>query len=226
MNLDILINRLRHEVETAIRVFYAYARVNQLLSEQQYVNLINKNVHFWRIFLSSTQTKLFIALGRLYDDSNDAFSFHSFMKTCRENITEFDRDNYEKRILKDYTERPAWLDDRLRDSYFAEVEDMNKLSKLAKPYNKIMKGLYKEIRSKVFAHAIHTDNTVIANLFEGINLEDIENALKTLWSIYNQIWHMYYNGRKPSFEIEEYHYKDEVDNCINLAVMKETIEKT
>ncbi len=221
MNFDILIERLRHEVETTIRVFYAYVKVNQLLSEKQYVSLINKNVHFWKIFLSSTQTKLFIALGRLYDDSNNAFSFHSFMKTCRENITDFNRDNYEKRRLKEYTERPEWLDDYLKDAYFAQVEDINKLSKLAKPYNKIMKGLYKEIRSKVFAHAIHTDKAVIANLFEGTDLEEIENALKTLWSIYSQIWQMYHNVQKPTFNIEEYPYKDEVNNSINLAVTGE-----
>ncbi len=218
MNLNILINRLRHEVETAIRVYYAYVKVNQLLSEQKHVDLINKNVHFWKIFLSSTQTKLFIALGRLYDDSNDSFSFHSFMKTCRDNIKEFSRDNFEKRTQNEYSERPEWLDERLRTAYFAETGDLDKLAKLAKPYNNKMKGLYKEIRSKIFAHAIHTDETVIANLFQETNLEEIENALKTLWSVYGQIWQMYHNGQKPTYNIEEYHYKDEVNDCIQLAV--------
>jgi len=52
----------RGEVETAIRVFYAYEAMAKLLSEQQYVNLANKNADFWIIFLSSTQTTLFIAL--------------------------------------------------------------------------------------------------------------------------------------------------------------------
>ncbi len=208
----------RGEVETAIRVFYAYEAMAKLLSEQQYVNLANKNADFWIIFLSSTQTKLFIALGRLYDDSNDAFSFQSFIKKCRENIEEFGRESFEKRRLSDYDTRPDWLDDYLSNGYFGKVEDIDVLSRLARPFNKKMKGLYKEIRSKVFAHAIHIDKIVISNLFEGTNFEEIDNALKALWSIYWQVWQLYNNARQPTFEIESYPYKDDVANCIRAAL--------
>jgi hypothetical protein len=218
MDIDTHIENLRHEVETAIRTFYAFDKVMQLMSEQYYVDLFNKNLYFWKITISALQTKMFIALGRLYDDSNDAFSFHSFMKICRENISEFNRDNFEKRRQKEFTERPDWLDDYLKDAYFADIDDIHELSKLAQPHNKRMKGLYKEIRSKVFAHAIHTDESVISNLFMGTKYEEIENALKALWSIYNQIWQMYHNAREPMFKIEDYPYKDEVHNCIKLAV--------
>jgi len=207
----------RGEVETAIRVFYAYEAMVKLLSEQQYVTLVNKNPGFWRIFLSSTQTKLFIALGRLFDDSNDAFSFQSFVKKCRENIEEFSRESYEKRILSRYPTRPDWLDDRLSDSYFGKVEDIDALARLARPFNKKMKGLYKEIRN-VFAHATPIDKTVISNLFEGTNFEEIENALKALWSIYWQVWQLYNNARQPTLGIESYPYKDEVINCIRTAL--------
>jgi hypothetical protein len=208
----------RGEVETAIRVFYAYEAMSKLLSEQKYVNLANNNADFWIIFLSSAQTKLFIALGRLYDDSNDAFSFRSFIKICRENIEEFGRQSFEKRRLSDYVNRPDWLDGYLSDAYFGKVEDIDGLARLARPFNKKMKGLYKEIRSKVFAHAIHTDKVVISNLFEGTNFEEIDDALKALWSIYSQIWQLYNNARQPTFKIESYPYRDDVVNCIRTAL--------
>lgn len=213
------IEKFREEVETAIRVFYAYEAMSKLLTEQQYVNLVNNNVYFWKIFLSSCQTKLFITLGRLYDDSNDSFSFQNFIRTCRDNIEEFGYKSFERRRLKDYSMRPDWLDDYLRDGYFAKVEDIDALARLAKPFNRKMKGLYKEIRSKVFAHAIHMDEMVISNLFEGTNFEEIDNAHTALWSIYSQVRQLYHNARRPTLQIETYPYKGEVDKCVKKAVI-------
>lgn len=110
MTVGTHLETFRGEIETAMRVFYAYQAMGKLLSEQQYVKLANNNADFWIIFLSSAQTKLFIALGRLYDDSNDAFSFQGFLKTCRENIAEFGRESFEKKRLSNYVTRPDWLD--------------------------------------------------------------------------------------------------------------------
>lgn len=45
----------REEVETALRVFYAYETIQKLMSEQRYVDLVNKNVYFWKIHLSALQ---------------------------------------------------------------------------------------------------------------------------------------------------------------------------
>ena len=218
MGLEIDIETLREEVETAIRVFYAYEAAMRLLSEQAYVDSMNKNVYFWKIFLSSAQTKLFIALGRLYDDSNDTFSFAKFIRTCRENINEFGKDDLESRRLKGSAVRPPWLDGFLANAHFATIEDIDVLAKLTRPFNKKMKGLYEEIRNKVFAHAVHTDEAVISNLFKGTNFEEIENALIALWSVYSQIWQMYENGLKPTLLINAYPYKDEVYECVKAAV--------
>jgi len=218
MTIGTHLETFRMEIETAIRVFYAYEAMASLLSKQQYVNLANKNPDFWIIFLSSAQTKLFISLGRLYDDSNDAFSFQSFMKTCKENIRDFGYESFKKRKLVDYADRPDWFDAFIRDAYFATGGDIDALAKLAKPYNRKMKGLYKQIRSKVFAHAIHTDKIVISNLLGETHFEEIDNALKALWSIYSQVWQLYHNAGQPTFKIESYPYKDDVVNCVRTVL--------
>ncbi len=219
MTVGAHLETFREEVETAIRVFYAYEAMFKLLSEQQHVDLVNNNIYFWKIFLSSVQTKLFIALGRLYDDSNGTFSFQTFIRICRGNIEEFGHESFEKRRLIDYATRPDWLDGYLQGAYFARVEDIDTLARLARPFNKRMKGLYKEIRNRVFAHAIHTDKIAISNLFEGTNFKEIEDALTTLWSIYSQVWQLYHNARQPTLEIESYPYKAEVYDSVKTAVV-------
>ena len=205
---------LRDEVETALRVFYAYEQISKLLAEERYVYLINKNGHFWRIFISSVHTKLFMALGRLYDDSGGAFSFHQFIKLCRDNISEFARDYLETRKLDGHHTRPSYLDEYLEKAYYASPADIQKLAQLAKPFNKRLRGVYREIRNKVIAHAIHTDTNVASALFQDTNFNEIETVLTVMWSIYNQIWMLYENGHQPSFSIEPYQHKDEVVDSV------------
>lgn len=129
---------LRTETETALRTFYAYEQVSKLLTEERYVRLINQNGHFWRIFISSVQTKLFMSLGRLYDNSGDAFSLNKFIKACLENIHEFDRDHLESRKLDGQQSRPRWLNKYLNEAHYASAQDIQRLAKLAKPYNMIL----------------------------------------------------------------------------------------
>lgn len=209
---------MREEVETALRVFYAYETISKLLTEEQYVHLVNQNGHFWRIFISSAQTKLFMALGRLYDDSGDAFSFHKFIKLCLENIHEFSKEYLEVRKTEGQETRPSYLDKYLNDAYYATETDIRDLAFLAKPYNKRLKGFYQEIRNKVFGHAIHTDKDVVSALFRDANFAEIEAVLTTFWFIYNQIWLLYENGHQPSFTIEPYQYKDEVIVSVSKAL--------
>lgn len=210
---------MREEAETALRVFYAYQAISNLLTEERYVRLVNNNVHFWRIFISSTQTKLFMALGRLYDNSGDAFSFHKFVKLCRETIYEFGREYLEARKMEGTQVRPSWLKKYLDEAYYATAEDIQKLAKLAKPYNKKLKGVYQEIRDKVFGHAVHTDAEVVSALFRDTNFDEIEQVLTAIWSFYSQVWMLYENGHEPSFKIQPYPYKDEVIDSIKAALL-------
>lgn len=212
------LNIMREEAETALRVFYAYQTICNLLTDERYVRLVNKNVHFWRIFISSTQTKLFMALGRLYDNDIDTFSFQKFVRLCRDNIHEFEREYLETRKLEGRPTRPVWMDVYLDEAYYAVSEDIQKLAKLAQPYSKRFKGVYKDIRNRVFGHAVHTDAEVVSALLRDANLSEIEDVLTAIWSFYSQVWMLYEHGQEPSFTIRPYLYKDEVIDSVKVAL--------
>ena len=221
MGLEADMERFGQEVETALRVFYAYRSASELFSED--TNRFYQNPHFWMIFLGSVQRTLFISIGRLYDPSNDAFTFQRFIERCRDNIEEFGREHVEKRKLESLrrqgeTGRPEWLDDFLNRASYAEIEDIDRLARLARPFNRRMREVYVEIRSKVFAHAILHDEA-IASILGQANLQEMENALTALWSIEEQIFHLAYNGKDNlAFETRPYRYKDEVQKAVRLAV--------
>jgi hypothetical protein len=115
-------------------------------------------------------------------------------------------------------DRPKWLDGYLDNICYAELEDIDRLARLARPYNRRMKELYLEIRNKVFAHAILHDEAAL-DLLADATYAEIENALTALWSIYDQVWQLAYNGsRNVTFEIRPYPYKQQVHEAVKMAV--------
>lgn len=208
------LDTLRREAESTIRVFYALQYFNNLLTNREHVNKVNKNVYFWKIYESSLQTKLFIGIRRLFESKSDSFSFSRAMKMVKENLEDFQPTALEMRKIADQPKRPDWLDEYMQDVYTPNEEDLNNLARLVRENSKRMKNLYTEAASKVFAHAVHTDTEAINGLMGDMNFAEIEQALNAVWHFYQQVWQMYENGREPLMEIVSYPYREEVEQCI------------
>jgi hypothetical protein len=210
-----LLNTLRNETETTIRVLFALQAFNELLRDKTNVNKVNENVYFWLIFESSLNTKLLIGIRRLFENKSGTFNFQKFIDLCKKDIFKFSKASFEKRRIEEAgAARPEWLDDYLKTVYTPTKEDFNELSKLVRNCSKKMKGVYSDAASTIFAHAVHTDTTVIQNMLSKIRFDEMEVALNALWHVYEQVWQMYHNGRKPLFEISAYPHKDEVVNSV------------
>ena len=81
-----------------------------------------------------------------------------------------------------------------------------------------MKGIYLNIASTVYAHAIHFDHFSLLSLEEKLNINEIEEAVLSIWHVYEQIWEMYMNGNHPKFVIEEYKYKSEITESVKRQI--------
>ena len=210
-----LLNTLRKETETTIRVLFALKKFNDLLTNRTYVNKVNENVHFWLIFESSLNTKLLIGIRRLFENKSEAFNFQKFIEGCKRDIFKFTKESFEKRKIEEAGgSRPYWLDKYLESVYCPTEEDFNKLSKLVRVSSNKMKGVYTDAASTVYAHAIHTDKEVVQNILSQLRFDEMELALNALWHVYEQVWQMYANGRGPSFEIASYPHSEEVYDSV------------
>ncbi|MDS4028456.1 MAG: hypothetical protein RKO66_00035 [Candidatus Contendobacter sp.] len=208
---------LRNETESSLRVLYALRQFRMLLTEQKSVDELNKNIHFWKIFESALTTKLFIGLRRLYDSSGDTFTVQSFIKDCIDHVDQFSSVALRKRRMEESENAQEWIDGFMKNVHEPTVEDFKNLARLVKDKSKRMKGLYADIASKVYAHAIHTDTDEIFKLSQGANFDEIESALTSIWHVYQQVWQMYENGRAPEMSIGKYPYIEEVVDSINRA---------
>jgi hypothetical protein len=209
-----ILNTLRNEAESTIRVLYALQQFKLLLTNLDDMDRINSNVNFWRIYESSLLTKLFIGIRRIFENKKDTFNFQHALNLIKHNIVDFQPTALEQRKLKGYNERPDWIDEYMADVYEPVEDDFNTLAKLVRSNSKKMKGVYTEAASKIFAHAIHTDAASINNLLADIDLDEIETSLNAIWHFYEQVWQLYENGRKPFLTISPYPYKEEVQQSV------------
>lgn len=62
-----------NEVDTAFVPFYSFAELERIaLADQSILELLNADAMFWNGYRSSLLTTLFIAISRLFDNSEDA----------------------------------------------------------------------------------------------------------------------------------------------------------
>lgn len=211
-----LIDNLRKETETTLRVFYALRQFQLFLTTSEGVEKINKNPDFWRIYETSLRTNMFVGIRRLYEAKPGTFNFQRFIDSCIENISLFSKDALRERKIRDSRNAHEWLDDYMKDVYEPNESDFKSLARLVRGNSKNMKGPYIDAATKIYAHAIHMDHASMQKLIEKLNFEEIEQALTSIWHAYEQVWQMFENGARPHFEIRPYPYAQEVlDSVIN-----------
>jgi len=209
---------LRSEAESTIRALHALKQFTVLRGSQEHVAKMNENVYFWLLFQSSLLVKLFIGIRRLFENDKDTLNFQRIHNTIRTNISEFLPNAVERRKMEGKTSRPEWLDEYMANVHTPSEADFDALSRLVRPHRKRMAGVYSTVASEVFAHAVHTDTSVINDLLVGTNFEEIEDALNTIWHFYEQVWQMYENGRKPCLQVSAYPYDYEVQDCVTRQI--------
>lgn len=215
-----LLARLRSESEAALRALYAARHFRKLLADQTAIDAINTNVHFWKLFEASLMTRLFIGIRRLYDSSGDAFTVQAFIKICLNEIGQFSSQALRQRKIAASPNADEWIDAYMATVHQCTEANFQDLARIVRDNSKKMKGPYTDFASKVYAHAIHTDGNEIFEMSKGLNYEEIEAALLSVWHLYQQVWQMFENGRAPELTVAAYPYADEVIESVNRQVLR------
>lgn len=208
------LENFRSEAEQALRNYYALRAFRSLLKSKKSVRELNKNPEFWVIFESAILTKLFICIRRLFDSGRSSFNAQKFIEYAEQNIELFSLEKLRERKIAKNSDAAEWIDDYMIGKYEAKVEDIRNLSRLIRENSKKMKGIYTDVASKVYAHAVLIDHKDISELHSTLRFDEIEKSLLSVWHCYSQIWMMYENGRKPQLNVATYEHKDEVENAI------------
>lgn len=217
MNMRAEIDKLRREIETALRVFYTLKKFVRMRGDPNTVSKLNSNPDFWLLYQYSLTMNLFIYLRRLYEGGGDAFNFQNFIKDCIDNIDEFSAQSLRQRKTSD-GQSASDANKYAKNAYQPTKDDFKKLSKNVRLAKKgKMKKIATQLASKAFAHAVY-DGKEIDDLADQLSFDDIEEALLSIWNCYRQVRQLYDNGRKPDSRADEYPDKQEIYDSVSKQV--------
>ena len=202
------------ETESALTLLYSYMGFYESLRDDEVVAAANKNSEFWRTHSASLQHTLFLYLGRLSDDSSGCKSFSDFKTHCIKNASDFSESAFLKRRGDVLKINPNYLD----DSVFPNESDIGRLFSIATKHNGYLRAECKTIRSRVYAHAIYTEQHEYYHLFEKVKLGEIEEVLLALWSVSQHLWQSYQNAREITLELLAFPEKERIFNATRKAI--------
>src|SRR5260370_26776009 len=80
--------RLWSEIEDAVAIFYTAEEIQDCgRRDENILNAIQHDALFWNVQVHALQSALFIALGRIFDISGDAYSIHKLMRNTGQHFT-------------------------------------------------------------------------------------------------------------------------------------------
>ena len=200
------------EIEDAVAIFYTAEEIQDCARrDENILDAIQHDALFWKVQVHALQSALFIALGRIFDISGDAYSIHKLMREAGQHFTLL----FSHEALRG---RKAKLNLPLQDleNYFVGLWQTDQLAvkalrKALAPHVKRYSDVYLPLRNRYFAHTLVVDQTVVNNLFANTNRLELEETLLFAREVVALIQDMYLNGREPKLGNQMHErYREEI----------------
>ena len=201
-NVEIMLNEYRNEFNRAASSYFAWKVLAELpASDDRVLSALNHNADSWILIRHSLQTTFIVALGRIFDADPKSFTVCLFLETCKSEIGQFSKQEFEARRTRDNRgRRPDYLDAYMSNVYEAVESDFDALLKLANDQATIYNNKYKPIRHKIVAHKDLTTFLSDSDLYAATNLGEIETMLETLYRVECVVRDLLGNGEKKVLE--------------------------
>lgn len=194
----------RTEAQAGTQFLYAYISFNIIINENKKIYTeINKTPLFWKTVMGSLQTSFFIVLGRIFDQ-NSTHNIDTLIKIAQNNIGIFSKKALAKRKKTNSSNADKWLAEFLKDIYEPKAHDFRELRKEVNKFRKIYITNYKNIRHQIYAHKEVSYTDAVQQLFSKTNIHELQQVFLFMNALYEALWQMLYNGRKPVLQPTEY----------------------
>lgn len=184
---------------TVARCFFSSAAINHLALHDNTLNgRLNAAPEFWNLVLGTSQTTLFIALGRIFDQGKDVpFTLDRLLQAARRGggaIFAANRLADRKRRFSGTAD--DWLEEYPSHIFVPTPQQFKGLKKLLGRYRKQFEATYRPIRVRVYAHGIATEQE-LSELFAETRRVEVERIIRILQRVGDGLWNLYHNGQNP-----------------------------
>lgn len=191
----------RKDVESALQFLYGYLTVHAVARDTKSVyQSINNSLLFWNTNLGALQTSAFIALGRVFDQ-NSTHNLDHLLRIAQAHRHIFSKQALRLRKQEGTRLTSAELDQYMRTTGAATATDVRRWRSQIKSLRKIYEARYRTLRHEVFAHNVVAD---ASTLFAQTNIRELQRLLLKLRALYEELWQLFFNGRKRRYRIGRY----------------------
>ena len=197
----------RSEAQAGAQFLYGYLSFNSIVSEKKKtLHAVNRTPFFWNTTMGAYQTSFFIVLGRIFDQKSP-HNIDRLLKVAQENIEIFSKASLEKRKRAESDNAHEWIGDYIKSVYEPNAKDFRALRKKVNEHRSIYKANYSDIRHKIYAHKEITDSEEVQKLFSNTNIRELQKVFVFVNALYEALWQLFYNGRKPILHRMRYSVK-------------------
>jgi AbiU2 len=194
----------RTEAKTAAQFFYAFLAIHAAAGGKKPVyRLLNTSPLFWSTVLGGLQTAAFVALGRVFDQKS-THNVDQLIRLAIHNPQMFSKAALARRKQGSSNTPPAWLSDYMRHVYVPRPADLRRLRGYVSKHRKVYIDKYRPLRHEVFAHKGLSDAAAVSALFAKTNIREMQRMLVFLMSLYDALWQLFVNGRRPALRAHRY----------------------
>jgi hypothetical protein len=185
------------EAESAIQFFYAYLTIHAALADnEKALQIVNEAPLFWLTIAAALQASSHIALGRVFDQ-NSNHNVDRLLKVAQDNKDIFSKGALEARKRMGSANADEWIDDYMKGVYVPTASDFRRLRKHVSKYRRVYKNGCRDIRHKFYAHKALSTPDDVQKLFAKTNIPEMQKLVIFLGRLYDCLWELFHNGRKP-----------------------------
>lgn len=194
---------VRGDVETAIGCSSTYLTINRMgTRDQDIYQAYNRAADFWRATSYGLQTGLFMALGRVFDQTKHTYTLEDVVEQTIEHPGFFTKAELRKRkreSLRLFGNQPDpdWLAPFVANVREPGRSDLETMRKELQPHIDKFIGLYEPIRHKYFAHRGKDSQEAIEELFKKTVITELADTLRFAYGLIMGIQDMAWNGTLP-----------------------------
>lgn len=217
-----LYKQYRDEVGTVISTFLLIKKIDNIVSNKQWLQKINSSPLSWMLIRHSLFVTFFITLHRIFETKPESLSVDNLLKYYSENLSIFSKESLKQR--KDPENKsPEWLGEYLECAYIPTRNDIDRLRGELKKRRNIFNKIYKPIRNKLIAHRVKLYVDISDEIYAKTNIAQIEEILEFLHALKETLFDLYINGHEPNlinYKIDKKFFNNDFDNLFEHITNK------
>jgi hypothetical protein len=174
----------RREAEGGTQFLYQYLAIRAVGGDNQAVyKLLQAAPLFWNTTLAALQLGAFITLGRIFDQDSRAHNLSRLLRLAQDHPEIFTK------------------------GYKPKTSDFRQWRAHVRKRRSIYEARYRDLRRKFFAHKEVVESADVEALFARTNTRELQLIFGFLSRLYEMLWQLFVNGRKPALRPARYSIK-------------------